>query len=317
MTTKQQNHAVSVLFWMELCKNTVLTLIKGSIGIISGNKALLSDALYSAGETGSLVIYRFKQSNDTESSGEHRKNAEQARKFMSFLIPLAVMFGGIELAISSMKVILRADPEPPHMSALIAAATAVILAEVWFQYGWRRTDKETESSVTSRYLEQHRYALYTSLLVLLGIIIAMIGKTWGHTLLLYADPVAAFITSGIVIWRSYLLLTSGPIQPVKNERFVDTYDYMQTVQRVHGIVTVEHIRANTSESGIHIDITISVNPRMSILEAQEVADRSKVLLMGRFKEVSLVQLQVIPYQSEYPYKSNCELAERETHTLLQ
>ncbi|WP_454192275.1 cation diffusion facilitator family transporter [Paenibacillus sp. Marseille-Q7038] len=315
MTTKQ-HRAIHVMFWMEVCKNTALTMVKGSVGIFSGNKALLSDALYSASEAGSLFIRHYQVWSGKETSTESSEKVEKVGRFIALIVPLMVLLGGLQLAISSVQVMIKADPEPPHLSALIAAVTAFTFAEIWFQYEWRHTYKDAERSIMRRYFEQHRYAFYTSLLVLTGIILAMIGKSFDYFYLLYADPMAAFATSGIVIWRSYLLITAH-IPRQKEESFLDTYDYMQTVQRVHGIVTVEHICAYEREAGIHIDLTITVNPRMTVAEAQEVAERSKVLLMGRFEQVSNVQLKVVPYQSEYPYKSNCDLAERETNTLLQ
>lgn len=316
MTTKQ-HRGVHVLFWMEVCKNTVLTVIKGSVGIASGNKALLSDALYSAGEAGSLFTRHFEEWSRKGLSAESSEKLKNAGRFIVLIVPLMILLGGLQLAISSVRVMFKAELEPPHMSALIAAVAAFTFAEIWFQYEWRHTYKNAELPIMRRYFEQHRYAFYTSLLVLSGIILAMIGKSFDNYYLLYAEPLAALVTSGIVIWRSYLLIT-GDIPREKEERsFVDTYDYMQTVQRVHGIVTVEHICAYEQDSGIHIDLTITVNPRMTVGEAQEVAERSKVLLMGRFEQVTRVQLKVVPYQSEYPYKSNCDLAERETNTLLQ
>lgn len=315
MTTKQQR-AIHVMFWMEVCKNTVLTIVKGSVGIASGNRALLSDALYSAGEAGSLFTRKYQVWSGKGSPAESSEKRKKVGQFIALIVPLLVLLGGLQLAISSVKVMMKADPEPPHISALIAAVIAFTFAELWFQYEWRHTYKDAERSIMKQYFEQHRYAFYTSLLVLTGIILSMIGKSFDYFYLLYAEPMAALVTSGIVIWRSYLLIT-GHIPGQKEESFVDTYDYMQTVQRVHGIVTVEHICAYEREEGIHIDLTITVNPRMTVAEAQEVAERSKVLLMGRFEQVTSVQLTVVPYQSEYPYKSNCDLAERETNTLLQ
>ncbi|WP_211747566.1 cation transporter [Paenibacillus sp. Marseille-Q4541] len=313
--TPQQ--AMKVPFWTEFIKNTVLTILKGSVGFASGNKALLSDALYSAGEAGSLFTHRFHKLGGTGLSEEYSKKMIRTGLFMALIIPLLVLLGGLQLAISAVRVMISAEPEPPHMSALIAAIIAFAIAEIWFQYEWRHTYKDAERSIMNHYFEQHRYAFYTSLLVLIGIIVAMVGKTFDYSFLLYADPVAALVTSGLVIWRSYLLVATQVTRQEEKDSPVDTYDYMETVQRVHGIVTVEHIRARARETGINIDITITVNPRMSVAEAQEVAERSKVLLMGRFEQVSGVQLKVVPYQSDYPYKSNCELAERETNTLLQ
>lgn len=105
-----------------------------------------------------------------------------------------------------------------------------------------------------------------------------------------------------------------PAQPLQEE---DSQRFMETIQRVYGIVTVEHLHAQETGHFITVDVTISVNPRITVQEAQEIADRAKNLLLARFPQVTHVQMQFISYQAGYPYKSNHELPDNDASSLLQ
>ncbi|RIX50571.1 hypothetical protein D3P08_20060 [Paenibacillus nanensis] len=94
-------------------------------------------------------------------------------------------------------------------------------------------------------------------------------------------------------------------------------ELMQVVQRVEGVVTVESLRAREQGHYVVADIVISVNPRITVLEGQEIAKKVKTLLMHRFLHLSDVSVYVEPYDPGYPYKSNHDPNQEHMPTLLQ
>ncbi|MNV98847.1 hypothetical protein D3C71_1941460 [compost metagenome] len=53
------------------------------------------------------------------------------------------------------------------------------------------------------------------------------------------------------------------------------------------------------------------------MEAYEIADCAKKLLLHRFVHVGEVHMDVVPYEAGYPYKTNFEVTDSEMPTLLQ
>ncbi|MNP44706.1 hypothetical protein D3C76_1385800 [compost metagenome] len=53
------------------------------------------------------------------------------------------------------------------------------------------------------------------------------------------------------------------------------------------------------------------------MEANDIANRAKTLLLHRFSHVTDVRIQVAPYEAGYPYKTNNELSDNDTQNLLQ
>ncbi|MHA6485117.1 cation transporter dimerization domain-containing protein [Paenibacillus sp. strain BS8-2] len=89
------------------------------------------------------------------------------------------------------------------------------------------------------------------------------------------------------------------------------------VQRVEGVLTVQSIRAREQGHYVVAEIVISVNPRITVLEGQDIAKRVKLLLMHRFLHLSEVMIHVEPYDPGYPYKSNHDPNQEQMPTLLQ
>ncbi|QNK60059.1 cation transporter dimerization domain-containing protein [Paenibacillus sp. PAMC21692] len=94
-------------------------------------------------------------------------------------------------------------------------------------------------------------------------------------------------------------------------------ELMAVVQRVEGVVTVQSIRAREQGHYVVAEIVISVNPRITVLEGQDIAKRVKLLLMHRFLHLSEVMIYVEPYDPGYPYKSNHDPNQEQMPTLLQ
>ena len=79
---------------------------------------------------------------------------------------------------------------------------------------------------------------------------------------------------------------------------------LEAVQRVDGVVAVDEVKARERGHYIVLDVAIRVNPRISVFEGQDVANRIRRMLTKRFLHVMDVNVKVQPYDPGYPYKSN-------------
>jgi cation diffusion facilitator family transporter len=297
-----------------------LAVIKTGVGYMANSKSLLADGLYSASEAASSLVGLFPsksvKSKDKVQRERLREHARAARPGMTVLLAVLILMGGLQLAISALGTLSSDEIEAPGRSVLLIAVAALAVKEAIFQFQYRVFRKRNQSQAMS-YALQHRRALYCSLIVLIGIIGSMAGEETGLNLLLYLDPITAILASGFIFYKGYRMIVDtvygSLVQELEQE---DATDFKETVQRVYGIITIEHLIAREQEHDVTIELVISVNPRISILEAQEIANRAKTLLLTRFSHVKEVQVQAVPYDPGYPYKSNHELPDHEA-TLIQ
>ncbi|WP_025716936.1 cation diffusion facilitator family transporter [Paenibacillus sp. 1-18] len=313
----KRSRSLETTAWSGIVGNLALAVLKGTVGYAANSKALLGDALHTAADSASRLQDLFSKGTGHGMLARLR-NGEKVRTVISVVLAILVLMSGLQLAISAVRSLSSPEPQAPGLYALITAFVALVLREVLFQFQYRYSIKHGHKAEADLYANHERYSLYASLIALIGMIGAMTGKAMEWPALLYLDPTAALLVACMVLRKGYLMVVNTAYQaPARLLREEDSRSFMETIQRVYGIVTIEHFQAQEAGHFITVDVTISVNPRITVQEAQEIADRAKNLLLTRFPQVTHVQMQFISYQSEYPYKSNHELPDNDVSSLLQ
>ncbi|CAM2849484.1 cation diffusion facilitator family transporter [Paenibacillus sediminis] len=300
--------------WTQIISKMTFAVFKGIIAYLSNSKALLADALYSASDAANGIAERMPWSGHNKRKVNTNHNSEP---IFAVLFSILIMMSGLHVALSAIRGLLQDELPAPKPFALIAVVVSIIANEVLFRYQYHQAMNMGKEKQLL-YAKIHRYTLFTSSFVLFGIVGAMIGSILDLPVLFYLDPAAALVASLFIVRNGYRLIESllynTHVQKTHDE---DTTQYIDTVQRVHGVITVDDLKITEQGQYVTIDLKISVNPRISVLEAHDIATRVKNLLMNRFVHVSDVHVGVLPYHSGYPYKSNYELPDRDTSTILQ
>ncbi|GIO35627.1 transporter [Paenibacillus antibioticophila] len=283
-----------------------MSLLKGIIGLLFDSRALVADALYSASEA-------------AEAIPEDRRLFRLAGGRMAVRIGLItmVMLGSLLMVITSAIDISDGETEAPAYWAGAVILFALIAKEVYFRYRYQEAAKKSREEALLL-IDNHRLSLWSSVISLIGIIGAVTGYVFSIPVLLYLDPAAAFIITGLIGWKIWTLFNRsvGRLSfPLLQEE--DAQPFVETIQRVQGIITVDQLQAREQGHYISISAIITVNPRITVMEANDIAVRAKALLMSRFTHISEVSIQFMPYDPGYPYKSNYEGSGDDLPNLLQ
>lgn len=310
----------STVTWTGIIGELSLAVFKGIVGYFTESKALIGDALYSASEAAAALAQRipWRTSSKLRSSQRDRVRSGRTEPILAILFSVLVLMGGLQIAVAAIRDLASGKLHVPGQFTLIAVFVSLAVKEAIFQFQYHQSKKQGDGQHAAAFAQSHRFSLYSSITVFLGVFLAMAGDTFHWSALLYMDPISALIVAGLVLRKGYLLIVNSVygtlVQETEQE---DAISFIETVQRVHGVITVDDLKAQEQGHYIMIDLKISVNPRITVLEANEIAERSKKLLMHRFLHVSHVNIQVVPYDPGYPYKSNHQLTDNELPTLLQ
>lgn len=321
---REQTVATDSVAAVSMVCNFALAALKGTVGLLFNSRAMLADAIYSLSEVLSAVANALMNVKwrlyDRHKQPASRPNATQQANLnlpIAVFIAVLILLGALQTIITTMTAIVEGDIHAPDYVAGVVVVAALVIKEVLFQIQYRSASAQSEKERES-YAENHRYSLYCSIIVMLGIFGAMTGHALDVPVMLYFDPIAAIIVAFIVAYRAYLMVKrtiSGLMATTLVEE--DTERFIETVQRVHGIITVEDLRALEHGHYVRVVAKISVNPQITVTEANDIANRAKVLLMHRFSHVNDVSILVLPYDPGYPYKSNQLGANDDMPNLLQ
>ncbi|MCM3632414.1 cation transporter dimerization domain-containing protein [Paenibacillus camelliae] len=107
------------------------------------------------------------------------------------------------------------------------------------------------------------------------------------------------------------------IGPNEQGRLENSEDIKNVVLRMMGVIAVESCEAREQGHYVIATLTINVNPKITVQEGYEIAQRVRWLLMHRFTHLSDAVIHVKPFTPEYPYKSNESSSSEEISTILQ
>src|SRR5699024_10160424 len=197
----------------------------------------------------------------------------KAENIASIIVALLLIVVGIEISISSFKVLMTGTPPTaPGKIALLIIGISILIKEGLFHYKHYLGKKHNSSALISE-AWHHRSDSLSSLAALIGIGAAIIGEAINVPLLLYADPMAGIIVSLIVIKVGYQLAKESSevmLEKVLNKEDTEVFSY--TVLKVPGVERIDQILARTHGSYEVIDITISVNHHITVEKAHKSAD---------------------------------------------
>ncbi|USB34286.1 cation transporter [Paenibacillus sp. YPG26] len=319
MTSKYNAHSEAAA-WTDIINNSVLAVLKGVVGLLCDSKALIGDALYSASEAAGGVSRSFQLRGFKERSAQgerDRKSLKGSDPLLTILFVVLLLMGVLQLAISAIRQMSTGNVTAPDYITGVTIVIAVALKEAVFLYQYRQLKKDGKEQ-EGAFLETRRFSLYSSMAVLIGVFGSMAGGALEIEGLLYLDPAAGLLIACFVLWRAYRMVVTSLYGSLAQElQDEDAASFVETVQRVHGVIMVQALRAHEQGHYVRVEAEICVNPRITVIEAKDIANRARALLMHRFSHISDVAIHVVPYDPVYPYKSNHENTNTDMPTLLQ
>lgn len=320
MNDKQSPQSETVA-WNGIVSDAVLALAKGGIGYFTGSKALLGDALYSGADAAARLAealpWRSEQAKKPKSARRAGNGKSSKEPIITMLFSALILMAGLQIAFSAIRDLTRGHLSTVPPAALVTVLISIIVKEGIFQYQYRYFKKIGDGSHAA-YADSHRFSLYSSIAALIGITLSMVGGYIGWSPLFYMDPVAALLTSFLILRKGYTMITASVYGKTSQELpSAEAANFIETVGRVHGVIRVEHLQAVEQGRYVNLQVKISVNPRITVMEAQDISECARKLLQHRFVHVGEVHMDVVPYDPGYPYKTNHQLADNDIPTLLQ
>lgn len=283
---------------VSVCGLLGLSLFKGAAGWMTGSKALLADACHSAADCAG------KFSSYIGLRGARRPHAQSPRSEALPVLVLSTLLlvAGLEIGIASVRSAAAGPDEARGWGAVSAVVAGMTARECLIRYKRRQDAKLGIRSDKSGTIRSDRAA---SLVALAGTTSAMAGDWLAMPGLYVLDPVAGIVVSALVL-RSGILLARGLLRHTEqiNCCEIDVQVIRDAIRRTEGVISVDEVRAREHGHYVVVDTVILVNPRISVTEGQDVAQRVKRHLTKRFLHVADVVVQVQPYDPGYPYKSN-------------
>ncbi|MBF0281859.1 MAG: magnetosome biogenesis CDF transporter MamB [Zetaproteobacteria bacterium] len=282
------------VIWWAFFVNIGQTLFKGALGFISGSAALVADAMHSGADVAASAVTMTSVKISNRPANEKYPYGYGNIQFISSsVVGLILLFGAIYLMYESTLKIITGDTSSPSVVAILGAIMSIVTNEIMYRYQHCVGNKNNSPAILANALDNRSDAM-SSAAVLIGIVIAVLGFPM-------ADSLAAIMV-GIMVAKIGIELNVDALSGLMDASVeMDILSAaFKEAKDVPGVESIHYIRGRNVGEDVFLDLSICVDPDISIVEADRVAERVKETILSHHELDHLKELKVsvVPISEE-------------------
>ncbi|HWB20881.1 MAG TPA: cation diffusion facilitator family transporter [Phycisphaerales bacterium] len=279
--------------------NVALAATKLIAGLVGHSYALIADAIESIIDiVSSVVIWSGLHIGARPADERHPFGHGKAEALAALVVSTVIIAAGVGIAVEAVHEIITPHHAPAPFTLIVLVAV-VIIKEILFRFV-RAAARANASTAVEVDAWHHRADALTSAAAFVGISVALIGGPGWEK----ADDVAALAASVIILYNGWKLLLI-PLHELMdaddpNAESIVIEPAQRVALTVHGVGSIEKIRARKSGSRYYLELHLQVDPLMSVKDAHVIAGKVRAAIRAALANVSDVLIHVEPLESAIP-----------------
>lgn len=250
-----------------------ITVLKVVVGITTGSLGILSEAAHSALDLiAAIVTLLSVQVSDKPADATHQYGHGKVENFSAFIETGLLLLTCVAIVYEAVQRLffrhVRIEPSP--------AAFAVMFISMGVDFWRSRALGKIATKYDSQALEADALHFSTDVwssgVVALGLLLVLVGRTFGVAWLSDSDPIAALFVAGVVVYVSGRLarqtvdaLLDGAPAGVRGE-------IVAAVSHVDGLLEVDRVRIRRAGNRYFADLSVGLARNVTFQRSEQVAD---------------------------------------------
>ncbi|NQT77433.1 MAG: cation transporter [Bacteroidetes bacterium] len=277
--------------WVSIAGNAILSVLKITVGLISGSMAVVADGVDSASDIlTSVIVLITGHIMSRPPDIRYPYGYERADTIASKAVSFVIFFAGAQLAISTVtRLIEGGNTEVPSMFA-IWVILASIFGKAFLALYQFRIGKKTGSDMLIANARNMQSDVLISVAVLIGLVFTFIFE------LAVIDIITALAVS---VWIMY---TGVRIFFQTNRDLMDGMGDQEMYKKVFKLITSikgvynpHRARIRKTGSKFIVDIDIEVDGSKTVVEAHDISREVEMRIKNGIENVYDVIVHVEPY----------------------
>ncbi|TCP60797.1 cation diffusion facilitator family transporter [Baia soyae] len=274
--------------WLSIGAYLLLAIVKLAVGLWAHSEAVSADGLNNVTDILlSIAILIGLKVSLQPADDDHHYGHKKAETVATLVAASFMVLVGLEVWIRAITAIGNPETIAIHPVALWISLLSAFLMLMVSLYN-ARLSKKTGSRALAAASKDNRSDAWVSIGAVVGIVGTWIGYPW-------LDAVSAVVIGFLIIrtgWEvakpAILCLTDG-VDQSSLQGMVDEVSQIDQVQKVI------KFRARSHGSCYHIEVTIGVDPHLSVLKSHEVTEQVEEQLLKN-KQIEYVHVHVEPVE---------------------
>ncbi len=284
--TNGRDKQIRRVIFIEGSANFLILLVKAFVGFTTGSMAILGDAVHSLTDVANNFVAWFVAKISSQPADREHPYGHQKFETLGVL-GLATLLTALafELALHAIRREQTEIATDPIALGLMFGVLSVNIGIAAWERAWARKLKSDLLLADAT----HTFAdSLTTVVVIVGWQLSAMGYPW-------LDTICALGVSGLVFYLAIGLFKQA--LPVLVDKIaIPPESITKVVKKVRGVRDVDQVRSRWIGSERAVDLTIMVDPELSIEESHVIADEVEELLEKRLKAKD-VTIHIEPYEN--------------------
>ncbi|HXI03882.1 MAG TPA: cation diffusion facilitator family transporter [Candidatus Saccharimonadales bacterium] len=281
-----RDRKVRRVLWITLVLNLAVSAAKLIVGSLTATLSLVADGYHSlldgVGNVIGLTTLRFAQMPPDE---DHQYGHRKFEVLAAMAISILLFATAFEILVEAWRRLHAEIPVRPPAPALVVAAATFCVNLFVTRYESRK-GRALKSPLLLADAQHTMSDLYATTAVAAAIILKWAGIAW-------ADPLAATGVAALIVVAGWRILTSG-VDVVADRRVIDPGRVAEVVERFAGVRSCRNVRTRGFEDAVFLDLTVILDPALSLKEAHDMCDLIEDALQKAFPHLADIVIHPEP-----------------------
>jgi cation diffusion facilitator family transporter len=249
-----------------------ITIAKIIVGATTHSLGIMSEAAHSGLDfLAAIVTFLSVRVSDRPADADHQYGHGKVENFSAFLETGLLLLTCIWIVYEAVKRLafkeVHVEPTPWAFLVMFASMTV----DVWRSRRLRRIADKYQSQALEADALHFSTDVWSSAVVILGLALAWIGERQAIPLLERADPIAALIVAGVVVYVSWRLARQTIDALLDAAPAGARASILSRVSAVAGVVEVDRVRIRRAGNQYFADLEVGISPRATFQRSEEIA----------------------------------------------
>jgi len=250
-----------------------ITALKIIVGVTTGSLGILSEAAHSGLDLIAAIITFFSvRVSDKPADADHQYGHGKVENFSAFIETGLLLLTCVWIIYEAVKRLFYHHVEiEPGIAAFVVMFLSMIV-DYWRSRALGKIAAKYDSQALEADALHFSTDIWSSGVVVLGLLLVLVGRTYQIAWLRDADPIAALFVAGVVVYVSSrlarrtvdALLDAAPAGVRK--RIIDA------VSKVEGVLEIERVRIRRAGNRYFADLSVGLARNVTFQRSEQVAD---------------------------------------------
>jgi len=268
---------------LSIASNTLLIIMKLTVGLISGSVSIISEAIHSFMDLlASLIAFFSVRISDKPADSEHPYGHGKFENISGVIEAILIFVAAFWIIWEAVKKIISPEPiESIGIGVAVMAISAVI--NLLVSRRLYKVAKETDSIALEADALHLRTDVYTSIGVAAGL--ALIWITGYY----FLDPVVAIMVALLILWQSYLLFKRA-FAPLLDAALPESE--VEEIRKIicrqcSDTIDIHNLRTRKAGAYRYVDFHLVVPGEMTVKESHDLCDIIEKDIKKLFEQVEV------------------------------